>query len=100
MEVGRRRLSRSVHVVTAAVVLDGHDGLCSLRILCKLRPCAKLTGMIDAGRMPVRHVSVSHQIDYILHEVIIFIILGQRLLESCTLCSESETSVENCVLSV
>ena len=34
------------------------------------------------------------------HEVIIMSIDGERLLESCTLCSEFETSVENCMLSV
>ena len=56
--------------------------------------------MIDAGRLPVSHVSGSHQIDYILHEVIIMSIDGERRLESCTLCSEFETSVENCMLSV
>ena len=77
-----RAPKEAVHVVTAAVVLDGHDGLCSLRILCKLRPCAKLTSMIDAGRVPVSHVSGSH---HILHEVIIMSIDGERPLESCTL---------------
>ena len=87
-------------MVTAAVVLDGHDGMCSLRILYKLRPCAKLTGMIDADHVLVRHVSGSHQLGCFLHEVIIMSIDGERLLESCTLCSEFETSVENCILSV
>ena len=86
-------------MVTAAVVLDGHDGLCSLRILCKPRPFVELTGMIDADRVPVSHESGSHQLGYFLHEVIIMSIDGERLLESCTLCSESETSVENCALS-
>ena len=95
-----RAPKQAVHVVTAAVVLDGHDGLCSLRILGKLRPFAKLTGMIDAGRMPVCYVSGSHQLDYILHEVITMSIDGERWLESCTLCSEFEASVENCMLSV
>jgi len=95
-----RAPKEAVYVVTAAVLLDGHDGLCSLRILYKLQSCAKLIRMIDAGRVPVSHVSGSHQLDYILHEVIIMSIDGERLLESCTLCSEFETSVENCMLSV
>ena len=73
---------------------------CAACILCKLRSCAKLTGMIDAAHVPVSHVSGSHQLDYILHEVITMSIDGERLLESCTLCSEFETSVENCMLSV
>ena len=80
-----RAPKEAVHVVTAAVVLDGHDGLCSLRILCKLRPCAKLTGMIDADRVPDCHVSGGHQVGYFLHEVITISIDGERLLETCTL---------------
>ena len=55
--------------------------------------------MISAGLAAIGHVRGSHHLSRVLHEVITFIILGQRLLESCTLCSESETSVENCALS-
>ena len=82
-------------MVTAAVVQDGLDGLITVRIISKVRPCANLTGMIEADLAPISHVSGSHQLDYILHEVITVSIVGERLLESCTLCSESETSVEN-----
>ena len=70
-----RAPKEAVHVVTAAVVLDGHDGLCSLRILCKLRSCAKLTGMIDADHEQISHVSSSHQVGRIFHEEIIFTML-------------------------
>ena len=99
-ELHERAPKEAVHVVTAAVVLDGHDGLCSLRILCKPRPFVKLTGMIDADHVPVSHVSGTHQLGCFFHEVIIMSIDGERRLESCTLCSEFETSIENCMLSV
>ena len=55
--------------------------------------------MITADPVAIGHVSGSHHLSRVLHEVIIFSILGDRLLESCTLCCESEASVENCVLS-
>ena len=62
----------AVHVVTAAVVQDGLDGLITVRIISKARPCAKLTGMIEADLAPISHVSGSHQLGRTLHEVIIF----------------------------
>ena len=34
-------------MVTAAVVQDGLDGLITVRIISKARPCAKLTGMMS-----------------------------------------------------
>ena len=80
----------AVHVVTAAVVQDGLDGLITVRIISKARPCAKLTGMIEAALAPISHVSGSHQLGRVLHEVINICILGERLRESCTLCRESE----------
>ena len=55
--------------------------------------------MISADLAAIGNVRGSHYLGRVLHEVIIFSILGDRLLESCTLCCESEASVENCVLS-
>ena len=52
--------------------------------------------MISAGHVAIGNVRGSHYLSRVLHEVVTFSIVGQRLLESCTLCSESETSVENC----
>ena len=40
-------------MVTAAVVQDGLDGLIAVRIISKARPCAKLTGMIEADLAPI-----------------------------------------------
>ena len=74
---------------------DGHDGLSSWRMICKAASCDKQLCMIDADKEAVGHVSGSHQIRRVLHDVITFTVIGQRLLESCTLCSDSETSVEN-----
>ena len=68
----------AVHVVTAAVVQDGLDGLITVRIISKARPCAKLTGMIDTDHVPISHVSGSHQAGRIFHEVIIFTITLTR----------------------
>ena len=59
-------------MVTAAAVQDGLDGLSSLRKICKSQPCAKLTGMIDADHVTISHVSGSHQVGRIFHEVITF----------------------------
>ena len=44
-----------------------------------------LLGMISASREVIGHVRGSHQLGRVLHEVITFTILGERLLESCTL---------------
>ena len=44
------------------------DGLISLRMISKARPCAKLVGMIDADRVPTRHVTGSLQIVHIVHD--------------------------------
>ena len=43
------------------------DGLISLRMISKARPCAKLIGMIDADHVPIRHVTGSLQVDRIVH---------------------------------
>ena len=61
---------------TAAALHDGHDGLSCLRKISKACPCAKLTGMIDADLVPISHVSLSHQVDRIFHEEIIFTMLA------------------------
>ena len=55
--------------------------------------------MISAGHEAVGYVRGSHHLRRVLHELITIIMLGQRLDESCKLCSESETSVDNCDLS-
>ena len=63
---------------------DGLDGLRSLRKIFKARPWAKLACLIIAYLVAVRHVSSSHQLGPVLHEVITFSILGHRLRESST----------------
>ena len=55
--------------------------------------------MINAILAAISNVHGSHYLCRVLHEVITICIVGQRLLESCTLCSESEMSVENYMLS-
>ena len=55
--------------------------------------------MINTNFVAICHVSVSHQLGRVLHEMITFSILGERLRESLALCCESEAGVENCVLS-
>ena len=77
----------AVHVVTAAVVQDGLDGLITVRIISKARPCAKLTGMIEADLAPISHVSGSHQLGRTLHEVIIFTMLVTRCRRGGAMCS-------------
>ena len=77
----------AVHVVTAAVVQDGLDGLITVRIISKARPCANLTGMIEADLAPISHVSGSHQLGRTLHEVIIFTIIMTRQRRGGAMCS-------------
>ena len=79
-------------MVTAAVVQDGLDGLITVRIISKARPCAKLTGMIEADLAPISHVSGSHQLGRTLHEVIIFTIImtRQRAAVQCALLARSQ----------
>ena len=55
--------------------------------------------MIDVDHVAIGHVSCCHQLGRVLHEMITFSILGERLRESLALCCESEAGVENCVLS-
>ena len=74
------------------------DGLSCSSMLCKAHSCAKLAWMIDAVLVVIGYVSGIHQLSRVPHEEIIFSILGQRLLESCAVCCESETSVESYVL--
>ena len=74
-------------MVTAAVVQDGLDGLITVRIISKARPCAKLTGMIEADLAPISHVSGSHQLGRTLHEVIIFTIIMTRQRCGGAMCS-------------
>ena len=77
----------------------GLDGLSQLAHDLQGAQVSQLLGMISAGHVAIGHVRGSHYLLRVLHEVITIIMLGQRLLESCTLCSESETSVEICALS-
>ena len=70
----------AVHVVTAAAVQDGPDGLSSLRMICKAASCDKRLCMID--HVAIGHVSGSHQLGRVLYEVVAFSILGHRLRES------------------
>ena len=63
-------------------------------MFCKAPSCAKLACMIDAVLEAIDHVSGSHQLDRVLHEELIFSILGQRLLETSAVCCESAASVE------
>ena len=58
-----------------------------LRMIWKARPCGKLTGMIDYDLVPISHVSGSHHIGRILHEVIIFTMLVTRCRRGGAMCS-------------
>ena len=69
----------------AAAVHDGHDGLSSLRKTCKSASFDKRLCMIEADLLAIRHVSASHHLGLVLHEVVTFTVLEHRLLESCTL---------------
>ena len=66
---------------------DGLHGLITVRIISKARPCAKLTGMIEADLAPISHVSGSHQLGRTLHEVIIFTIIMTRQRCGGAMCS-------------
>ena len=78
---------------------DGLDGLSQLAHDLQGAPVSQLLGMTSASHVAISNVHCSHYLSRVLHEVITIIMLGQRLLESCTLCGESETSVVNCALS-
>ena len=69
----------------AAAAHDGHDGLSSLRKTCKAASFDKRLWMIDADLVAISHVSGSHHLGLVLHEVVTFTVLEHRLLESCTL---------------
>ena len=56
-------------------------------------PCVKLACMINTDLVAIRHVSISHQLARVLHEMITFSVLVERLRESLALSCESETSV-------
>ena len=68
----------SQSLVTCRVGAVMLDGLIMLRMIWKARPCQKLTGMADADLVPTSHVSGSHQVGRIFHEVIIFTITVTR----------------------
>ena len=77
----------AVQVVTAAAEQDGPHGLINVRIISKVRPCANLTGMIEADLAPISHVSGSHQLGRTFHEVIIFTIIVTRCRRGGAMCS-------------
>ena len=60
------------------------SGLISLRKINKAWTCFKRTGMIDADRVPISHVSGSFQLDRIVHEVITFSRGALRRVVMCT----------------
>ena len=68
-------------------------------MICEVRPCAKLACIFDADFMAVGHVSGIFHLGRVMHEVITFTVLGQRLLDPCAVCRESEVSVERWMLS-
>ena len=51
--------------------------------------------MINDSTVAVSHVSGCHQIHRVVHDVIIFTVNDQRLLESSAVCCDSEASVKN-----
>ena len=59
----------------------------AVRIIFKARPCANLTGMIEADLELINHVSGSNQISRPLHEVIIFTIIVTRQRCGGAICS-------------
>ena len=65
--------------------MNGLARLSSLRKTCKAASFDKRLCMIDADLTAISHVSGSHQLGRVLHEVITFTVLGHRSLESCTL---------------
>ena len=74
-------------MVTAAVEQDGLHGLITVRIISKVRPCANLTGMIEADLVLISHVSSSHQLDRSFHEVVTVGMLGHRRRRGDAACS-------------
>ena len=70
-------------MVTAAAVLDGHDGLCSLRIVCKSASCVKLTCVINTDLVVISYVNGSRYLVVVTHEVIISMV-SEALLGMCT----------------
>ena len=64
---------------------DGQDGLSQLAHDLQDAQLSLLLDMIIAGHVAIGNVRGSHHLGRVLHEVITFSIVGQRLLESCTL---------------
>ena len=93
-ELHERGSEAAVHVVTAAVEQDGLHGLITVRIISKARPCANLTGMIEADLAPTSHVSGSHQLGRAFHEVIIFTIIVTRQRCGGAMCSACTEPVD------
>jgi len=84
MDVAPRRLSTWSAPRASTIMLDG---LIMKRMICKARPCEKLTGMIDADLVPISHVSGSHQLGRTFHEVIIFTVIVTRQRRGGAMCS-------------
>ena len=70
--------------------MDGLERLSSWRMICKAAPCDKRLCMIDADLVAISHVSGSHQLGRVLHEVITFTMLvtqcrcGGAMCSACT----------------
>ena len=77
-----------------------HDGLCSLRIICKSASCCKLTCVINADLVAISYVDASCYLDRVMHEVVTSTAVGRAsrhvhfALQWCRAC------VEKCVLCV
>ena len=95
MDVARKRLSQWTRRRRAR----WHDGLSSLRKICKSASYDKRLWIINADHVVVGHVSGSHQLGRVLHEMFTFTVLEHRLLESSAVCCELEMFIKNRVLS-
>ena len=54
-----------------------HDGLCSLRIICKSASCIKLTCVINADLVAISYVDASCYLDRVMHEVVTSTAVGR-----------------------
>ena len=87
LQLHGRAPTAAVYVVSPRAVQCGLHGLQAVRMICKARPCGKLTGVVDADLIPISHVSGSDQFGRILHEVIIFTMLVTRCRRGSAMCS-------------
>ena len=76
-----------------------HDGLCSLRIICKSASCVKLTCVINTDHVGISHVTGSSYFVRALHEVV-NIMVRDALLGMCAVPCICVACVEKCMLCV